>query len=712
MVLYTILSLIVTFFLSVSIIEIAGQIQEEVWWKYVDQDEYYQAMNDRNENFEVVVPRPNQSKMSRMDWHISETCDFLRTYGVLLFSFAGCGIAVSLFYKNKLKRPIQELKMASQMIAEEDLDFHMAYENEDEMGMLCREFERMRGQLEENNRTETTILIVDGRKKVARVLVRIAKLWDLTVDAPEEGFDLFIGEKRLVKILTGNGDYQISIPEGADKFLEVGELSGQVIPLTAKFETGADPVNITITDKKGKTITIPVVVNIVDLTLKSNEATFAEPDAESQYISIERGNGGYSFTYQVGDGEPTTDATIVEATEKENLITLKPKARGDVKVIVTDQKGSVEEISVKVNPYNLKLENEATSLIIGGYEASTEIAITRGNGDYKLAQLTDDNKTYLKTAELITEDGATKLKLTGKKLGTTTLELSDAAGQKLTLPVYVNPVCYRMEYDVCFKIDIKKYAESHSEVKSMNQLTFEVVFYPTYTRSMQSFIGLESVFLLRAEAKDVNPRFEIATKINGKSDPRFRSQQTIYCDDSEGGRKTPGKWYHIAIVYDGTKSSTKEAYKMYINGVRETLTPADNSYEDCAPNSSLNLTDVGGNDKALLIGRSGDSYRVGYCKVYQARMWKRALDESEIKANMCKILNAEEHSDLMGYWVFSKGVGGTTVFENWGNGGSGLDAQVCLQNISENKPAWGAELPATYNGDKSRFEPIECPHSY
>lgn len=501
-------------------------------------------------------------------------------------------------------------------------------------------------QLEENNRTETTILIVDGRKKVARVLVRVAKLWDLTVDAPEEGFDLFIGEKRLVKILTGNGDYQISIPEGADKFLEVGELSGQVIPLTAKFETGADPVNITITDKKGKTITIPVVVNIVDLTLKSNEATFAEPDAESQYISIERGNGGYSFTYQVGDSEPTTNATIVEATEKENLITLKPKARGDVKVIVTDQKGSVEEISVKVNPYNLKLENEATSLIIGGYEASTEIAITRGNGDYKLAQLTDDNKTYLKTAELITEDGATKLKLTGKKLGTTTLELSDAAGQKLTLPVYVNP------------------------------------------------------------------RFEIATKINGKSDPRFRSQQTIYCDDSEGGRKTPGKWYHIAIVYDGTKSSTKEAYKMYINGVRETLTPADNSYEDCAPNSSLNLTDVGGNDKALLIGRSGDSYRVGYCKVYQARMWKRALDESEIKANMCKILNAEEHSDLMGYWVFSKGVGGTTVFENWGNGGSGLDAQVCLQNISENKPAWGAELPATYNGDKSRFEPIECPHSY
>lgn len=404
-----------------------------------------------------------------------------------------------------------------------------------------------------------------------------------------------------------------------------------------------------------------------DLVVDNNSVTLLQGDEIT--VSITSGNGDYYVK--------PFDENVATATINGNKVTIK-----------ATENSQLEENN----------RTETTILIV--------------DGDYKLAQLTDDNKTYLKTAELITEDGATKLKLTGKKLGATTLELSDAAGQKLTLPVYVNPVCYRMEYDVCFKIDIKKYAESHSEVKSMNQLTFEVVFYPTYTRSMQSFIGLESVFLLRAEAKDVNPRFEIATKINGKSDPRFRSQQTIYCDDSEGGRKTPGKWYHIAIVYDGTKSSTKEAYEMYINGVRETLTPADNSYEDCAPNSSLNLTDVGGNDKALLIGRSGDSYRVGYCKVYQARMWKRALDESEIKANMCKILNAEEHSDLMGYWVFSKGVGGTTVFENWGNGGSGLDAQVCLQNISENKPAWGAELPATYNGDKSRFEPIECPHSY
>ena len=45
------------------------------------------------------------------------------------------------------------------------------------------------------------------------MLVRVAKLWDLTVDADRKKVLTFLSvKKRLVKILTGNGDYQISIP--------------------------------------------------------------------------------------------------------------------------------------------------------------------------------------------------------------------------------------------------------------------------------------------------------------------------------------------------------------------------------------------------------------------------------------------------------------------------------------------------------------------
>ena len=68
--------------------------------------------------------------------------------------------------------------------------------------------------LGEGDVLETTVIVVDGRKKVVRINVQVARLWELTTDAPADGLDLFIGETRTVKILTGNGDYRISAPEG------------------------------------------------------------------------------------------------------------------------------------------------------------------------------------------------------------------------------------------------------------------------------------------------------------------------------------------------------------------------------------------------------------------------------------------------------------------------------------------------------------------
>lgn len=235
----------------------------------------------------------------------------------------------------------------------------------------------------------------------------------------------------------------------------------------------------------------------------------------------------------------------------------------------------------------------------------------------------------------------------------------------------------------------------------MQQLTFEMVFYPTYSRALQSFIGLEGVFLLRCENNgDTDLRFEIATKIDGKNDPRFRSQQKMGND-----RQGNGKWYHIAIVYDGTQKSTKDAYQMYINGVKEELTPAEDSYADVAPNTYLNLSEVRG-DEALMIGRSGNNkYRLGYCNVAQARMWKTARTQEQIKEDMCKYYTPEEASaneDLLGYWIPGNGIE-TGTFKNYGSAGKDLDAKVYTQyvdNISE----------TTVKADK--FASTACPHTY
>lgn len=150
--LYLTVSLLISFLLSAYAAWAASRIQEQIWWKYTDEDTYFAAVELENKGYMAQIPRPESYEMSRADHRISEVCDFLQTYSVLIFSVAGSCVSVFLFYRNKLKKPLEELGIASQRIADNDLDFRITYENRDEMGHLCHEFDRMRGQLEENNR--------------------------------------------------------------------------------------------------------------------------------------------------------------------------------------------------------------------------------------------------------------------------------------------------------------------------------------------------------------------------------------------------------------------------------------------------------------------------------------------------------------------------------------------------------------------------------
>ncbi len=150
-VLYMGISLFICFYLSAVIVKMAGNIQNHIWWKYADHEKYYEIAEGGNERYLRDVPRPHSYEMKRLDYHVSEVCDFLQTYSILLLSVAGNTIAVFLFYKHKLKNPIKELELASQKISQNNLDFHISYENRDEMGRLCLEYERMREQLAQNN---------------------------------------------------------------------------------------------------------------------------------------------------------------------------------------------------------------------------------------------------------------------------------------------------------------------------------------------------------------------------------------------------------------------------------------------------------------------------------------------------------------------------------------------------------------------------------
>lgn len=136
-VLYIFITLIISYILSYFVIHQARWEQQGVWQKYMEGVS--------------IKERPNQLEMSDKDKWISELCDFLQTYSILLITSVGVVFAVCLFYKNKLQNPLKELSKASEEIGNNNLDFTISYSNRDEMGQLCRDFEVMRLCLVKNN---------------------------------------------------------------------------------------------------------------------------------------------------------------------------------------------------------------------------------------------------------------------------------------------------------------------------------------------------------------------------------------------------------------------------------------------------------------------------------------------------------------------------------------------------------------------------------
>ncbi len=151
---YLVIALITGFFSSAVIISIAQQIQYNTWFHYLDQEEYIDlsTKNMGQYGIRIEISRPGAYDMTKADHNITEVCDFIITWTPLILSTLCSGLAVVIFYKHKLKMPIRILEDSSLEIAKNNLDFHIQYGHNDEMGRLCSSFEQMRDQLQINNK--------------------------------------------------------------------------------------------------------------------------------------------------------------------------------------------------------------------------------------------------------------------------------------------------------------------------------------------------------------------------------------------------------------------------------------------------------------------------------------------------------------------------------------------------------------------------------
>lgn len=69
----------------------------------------------------------------------------------VLYIIAGSLFVSKMFYRLKLQVPIESLKKGMEHISKKDLDFHIFFQSEDELGRLCSMFELMRAELYKNN---------------------------------------------------------------------------------------------------------------------------------------------------------------------------------------------------------------------------------------------------------------------------------------------------------------------------------------------------------------------------------------------------------------------------------------------------------------------------------------------------------------------------------------------------------------------------------
>ena len=149
-ILYVVAALILTFFISSGIILTAEQTQKHIWTQYTDSD--ILSGHEVGYGYTAEVKRPDKKDMVYRDYIISQICDAVETWTMLVLPMMGSIIAVFCFYRDKIKEPLEILTEGSRKIQENRLDFPVHYRKKDEMGQLCREFDRMRSQLQENNK--------------------------------------------------------------------------------------------------------------------------------------------------------------------------------------------------------------------------------------------------------------------------------------------------------------------------------------------------------------------------------------------------------------------------------------------------------------------------------------------------------------------------------------------------------------------------------
>ncbi len=151
LVLYLVVFVILAIILCTATISICNNTVNMIQASYPPSGEKYYLTNEQGErlgdgayigNTPVIFSKEDECTIALLE--------LLPLIAAPVYSALCMIAAVLLFYKDKLKKPLTELRAASEKISSNDLSFSIEYSSKDELGQLCHSFEIMRTALANN----------------------------------------------------------------------------------------------------------------------------------------------------------------------------------------------------------------------------------------------------------------------------------------------------------------------------------------------------------------------------------------------------------------------------------------------------------------------------------------------------------------------------------------------------------------------------------
>lgn len=156
-------SMAVTFLITICVIALlssitifaANQVQHEILKKrYMTINSPDFQMDEDTGNYMLDIDNNN------ITWQPLSTWDTVAYYGSyaamvglpVFYIAVGIGASAAVYYRKKLREPIMQLQNGVERIQEDNLDFHIEYDGDDELGRLCCSMEKMRRELRQKHK--------------------------------------------------------------------------------------------------------------------------------------------------------------------------------------------------------------------------------------------------------------------------------------------------------------------------------------------------------------------------------------------------------------------------------------------------------------------------------------------------------------------------------------------------------------------------------